>query len=260
MDDNFITIENVSKTYKNGNEKIRALESVSLRIRQGSFTCIVGGSGCGKTTLLNLLAGFEKPDSGHISIAGKLVDKPSYNRQVIFQNYGLLPWRTVAGNIAFALENVKGISKKEIQEKVHIYAELVGLSRFKEVYPHQLSGGMKQRVAVARALSVNPDVIFMDEPFGALDAITKMKLQDEILEICLREKKTIVMITHDIDEAAYLGDRILVMRSNPGHIFRDLPVSLLKPRHRNAPDYQHLRAGLLEALGLAVEVQEDYSI
>lgn len=247
----FIKVDNVSKTYRSGRDTVVALSNLSISIERGSFVNIIGGSGCGKTTLLNLLAGFERPDSGSVYIDGKPVEKPNFKHQTIFQSYGLLPWRTVAGNVALALENLRGLTRREKQAKIHHNLELVGLQGYQNFYSHQLSGGMKQRVSIARALAAEPDTIFMDEPFGALDAINRMKLQDELITICELSNKTIVMVTHDVDEAVYLGDRVLVMKSNPGRLVLDIGINLSRPRHRNQGDFLSLRSKLLEALDLA---------
>jgi len=257
----FIEVRNITKMYVNSGGTSVALDNVSLDIEKGSFVCIIGGSGCGKTTLINLLAGFEHPDNGSIFIDGQQVEKPVFRHQTIFQNYGLLPWRTVEGNVSFALENVRDISHHQKAKQVLEFIELVGLMSCREMYPHQLSGGMKQRVAIARALAARPDVIFMDEPFGALDAINRMKLQDEMLNICAQQRKTIVLITHDIDEALYLGDRIVVMKPRPGRIAHEVIPATRKPRERNGESFLHQRAELLELLDLAARHKDvDYKI
>lgn len=253
----YIEIDKLSKTYEGG---VRALSSVSLDIEKGQFVCIVGGSGCGKSTLLNLVAGFESPSEGKVIIGGEEVTRPSKNRQMIFQNYGLFPWRTVEGNVAFALEDANGISQTDKKAKVREALQTVGLEAFASSFPHQLSGGMKQRVAVARTLAAQPEVVFMDEPFGALDAITKMKLQDEVRKIVTDGTRTVLMITHDIDEAIYLGDRILVMKPHPGRVFKDIKVPLSFPRQRTNPEFVYLRSKLLEDLDLAVNIEPEYVI
>lgn len=253
----FIQIESLSKRYDGG---VLALDSVSLGIEKGEFVCILGGSGCGKSTLLNLVAGFERPSDGRVVIGGEEVKRPSKDRQMIFQNYGLFPWRTVEGNVAFALKDVRHLSADEKKRKVEEALATVGLEAFSASFPHQLSGGMRQRVAVARTLAAEPKVVFMDEPFGALDAITKMKLQDEVRKIVSDGERTVLMITHDIDEAIYLADRILVMKPGPGRVFKDVKVSFSFPRQRTAPDFLYLRSQLLEYLDLAVNLEADYVI
>ncbi len=255
-----IEIQGVSKTYQTAEKTITALGDINLSIERGSFVCIIGGSGCGKSTLLNIIAGFERPSAGQVLIDGREVRKPSKNRQMIFQSYGLFPWRTVAGNVRFSVENDKNIDRTDIDRRVHDSLATVGLESFADAFPHQLSGGMKQRVAVARALAAEPDIVFMDEPFGALDAITKMKLQDEVRKICDNGTRTVIMITHDIDEAIYLSDRILVMKPNPGRIFQDINVKIGFPRQRTSADFVHLRSKLLQYLDLAINIAPEYSI
>ncbi len=213
----YIKIDHVTTVYGNGKNAVTALKDVSLDIMKGEFICLIGASGCGKSTLLNSIAGFEKISSGSISIAGKPVTKPRIEYITIFQNYGLLPWRTVLANVQLGMKKV-GIPKQEWDERARKYIKQVGLEGFEKRYPHQLSGGQQQRVAIARALAVDPDVLFMDEPFGALDAITRAKLQDDVLNLAKEEKKTIVFVTHDIEEAVYLADRIVVLQPNPGRI------------------------------------------
>lgn len=247
----YIEVKNISKTYNNSGRPTVALQNISLSIEKGSFVCIIGGSGCGKTTLLNVLAGFERADQGDIYIDGQRVERPVFRHQTIFQNYGLLPWRNVEGNVRFALENIGEISEKQKARMVLEQLDLVGLGPHRKLYPHQLSGGMKQRTAIARALVTQPDVLFMDEPFGALDAISRMKLQDEVRIICDDHQRTIVCITHDIDEALYLADKVVVMKADPGHITDIITPWGNKPRQRNSEEFLHQRAELLELLDLA---------
>ena len=208
----YINISNVSKRFTRKGQEFTALDHVNLTIEKGEFICLLGPSGCGKSTLLNAIAGFELPTSGSITINGEEVRKPNPKHVTIFQNYGLLPWRNVVRNVELALESVK-CTKAERREKAEKYLKMVGLENFMEASPHQLSGGMQQRVAIARALTAEPDIIFMDEPFGALDAITRIKLQDDILDIQKSQKKTIIFVTHDIEEAVYLADRVVVMQN-----------------------------------------------
>ena len=226
---------------------------MTLGIEKGEFICLLGPSGCGKSTLLNALAGFETVDEGSVKINGQEVKEPSPGNVTIFQNYGLLPWRTVLKNVELGLEakKVPKVQKREIAEKT---LDLVGLSNFKNAYPNQLSGGMKQRVSIARALAVSPDIIFMDEPFGALDAITRMKLQDDILQIAREEKKTIIFVTHDIEEAVFLADRIVVMTPNPGKIKSIINVGLTSGnRDRTSDDFILLRDKVFEILNMKHE-------
>lgn len=245
----YIEIENVTKQFKQNDKTFMVLDDVSLSINQGEFICLLGPSGCGKTTLLNILAGFEKATSGNVLIDGQNVIKPTSRYVTIFQNYGLLPWRSVRRNVELGLESKKmpKSQRKEISEK---YIRLVGLEKFMNSHPTQLSGGMQQRVAIARALAVSPDIIFMDEPFGSLDAMTRLKMQDDILEITRSQNKTIVFVTHDIDEAVYLADRIIVMTPNPGRIKEIIPVQLKNPRNRNGDDFIQIRNKIFSLFGI----------
>ena len=226
-----IVVNNVTKIYKSDNKEYMALENVNFNIDEGEFVCLLGPSGCGKSTLLNMMAGFEKPTDGEILIDNEIVDKPRIDRLTIFQDYGLLPWRSVEKNVELGLESLK-ISKdkrKEISEK---YIKLVGLEKFKNHHPSELSGGMKQRVAIARALASRPKILFMDEPFGALDPITRVKLQEDILKIHKEERMTIIFVTHDVEEAVYLGSKIVILSPNPGKVAKiiDNDVSRIDDR------------------------------
>jgi NitT/TauT family transport system ATP-binding protein len=239
----------VSKTYKQNSALINALEDVSLTIERREFVCFLGSSGCGKTTLLNLLAGFEAPSSGRILIDGVTIKEPSPKYVTIFQNYGLLPWRTVQKNVELGLE-AKKLPKKEIHDLSSKYISLVGLEKNSKAHPHQLSGGMQQRAAIACALALDPDIIFMDEPFGALDALTRVKMQDEISNIQRLQKKTIVFVTHDIEEAVFLADRIVIMAH--GKIKSSIQVNLGEHRNRTGDDFSRMRNTVFtgfEALG-----------
>ena len=231
-----IEVENLSITFTQNQSEMTALKNVSLGIEKGEFICLLGPSGCGKSTLLNAMAGFLKPSEGSIKIDGQNVQRPSISYVTIFQNYGLLPWRTVEKNIALGLE-AKKIPKEERKKIVKKYIDLVGLNGSEKKRPSQLSGGMQQRVAIARALAVDPEILFMDEPFGALDAITRMKLQDDILDICHNTQKTIVFVTHDIEEAIFLADRVIIMDANPGRIKAIVKISLGKDRDRTSEDF-----------------------
>ncbi|WP_186428612.1 ABC transporter ATP-binding protein [Clostridium sp. BSD9I1] len=239
----FIKINNVSKIYKNNNDKkseFKSLDNVNLTIEKGEFICLLGPSGCGKSTLLNLIAGFDKPSAGEIFINGNEVKEPSPNYVTIFQNYGLLPWRSVKKNVELGLE-AKKISKEERSKIADEYIELVGLSKFSKHHPSQLSGGMQQRVAIARALAVDPEIIFMDEPFGALDAMTRMNMQDEISNIWDEKKKTIIFVTHDIEEAVFLADRIVIMTPGPGKIKSIINVPMGRKRDRTSEEFLKIR-------------------
>lgn len=255
----YIEIKEAGKTFIQNGNVFCALDKVSLSIEKGEFVCLLGPSGCGKSTLLNAIAGFDTVNEGSIKINGSEVVKPSIENVTIFQNYGLLPWRNVLKNVELGLESKKipKTQRKEIAEK---YIELVGLSEFKKNYPKQLSGGMQQRVAIARALAVEPEMIFMDEPFGALDAITRMKLQDDILKIAKREKKTIIFVTHDIEEAIFLADKIVIMTPNPGKIKSIVNVDLRSNRDRTADDFIALRDKIFEIFNMKHTEEIDYFI
>ena len=203
---------------------------------KGEFVCLLGPSGCGKTTLLHTVAGFVKASSGQVSIHGEKVEKPDIRRMMIFQNYGLLPWRSVQKNVELGLESKK-VPKAQRKEIAAHYLDLVGLGHCKEKHPYQLSGGMQQRVAIARALAVEPEVLFMDEPFGALDAITRMRLQDDVRRLSVEEKKTILFVTHDIEEAIILADRVVVMEPDPGRIKSIVKIQLGHERDRTSDEF-----------------------
>lgn len=231
-----------------GNQQL-ALSEVDLEIQSGEFVCLVGPSGCGKTTLINLMAGFDTPSSGAVVIDGQVVKGPDPDHIMIFQDYGLYPWRTVRGNVMFGLQ-ARGIPKGEAHDKAMAVLELVGLLASADKHPHELSGGMKQRVAIARALAVEPSVLFMDEPFAALDAFTRLHLQDELLRIWQEKRPTVIFVTHDLDEAITLGQRIVLMAPNPGRIQRVLDVKLAYPRERTDSSFAVFRKELFEAFHL----------
>jgi len=255
----YIDVRDVSRIYPKKDGSFTALDHVNLTVEQGEFICLLGPSGCGKSTLLSILAGFDHPTTGSASIDGASVTAPSIRYVTIFQNYGLLPWRTVEKNVELGLESLhQGVAER--RETALRYLKLVGLERFAEHYPSELSGGMQQRVAIARALAVDPDILFMDEPFAALDAITRMNLQDEISAICREQKKTIIFVTHDIDEAIVLADRIVIMTPNPGKIKTILPVDLHGRRDRTSPDFLHIRDKVFTAFSLKPEDKTEYYI
>nr|WP_309141318.1 ABC transporter ATP-binding protein [Streptomyces composti] len=205
--------------------RLTALDGIDLEIAAGEFTVLVGPSGCGKSTLLDLLGGLTRPDGGRILLDGAPVTGPGLDRGIVFQQYALLPWRTAQGNVEFGLE-ATGVPRRERAERAREFLDLVGLAGFEDRHPHELSGGMRQRVAIARSLAYDPDVLLMDEPFAALDAQTREVLQDELLRIWQRTGKTVVFITHGIDEAVYLGQRVAVMTSRPGRIKQIVRVEL----------------------------------
>ncbi len=203
-----------------------ALEGVDLKVAAGEFLALVGPSGCGKSTVLDLVSGLTKPSSGTVLVDGEAITGPGLDRSVVFQQYTLLPWRTAVANVEFALEAVGGLTKAGRKERAQEYLELVGLTEFANRYPHELSGGMKQRVAIARSLSYRPEVLLMDEPFGALDAQTRERLQEELVQIWQRTGTTVVFITHDIEEAVFLGQRVAVMSNRPGRIKEVVNIDL----------------------------------
>lgn len=224
-----VRIKSVSKTYKGTHSDVLALNDVNLDIYNNEFVCVIGSSGCGKSTLLNILAGLDTPSSGTIEIDSKPIDGTGTDRGVVFQQYALFPWLTVAKNVAFGLK-IKKIPKHKINDIVEHYLKAVGLMDFKNSYPKELSGGMKQRVAIARAYAVNPKILLMDEPFGALDAQTRAQLQTELLNTWEKEKKTCFFITHDVDEAVFLAQRVVIMSPRPGRIKSIVEVPLELPR------------------------------
>ena len=215
-----------------------ALEGVDLKVAAGEFIALVGPSGCGKSTVLDLVSGLTKPSAGEVLVDGERITGPGLDRSVVFQQYTLLPWRTAAANVEFALEAVGGLSKAGRKERAAEYLELVGLTEFANRYPHELSGGMKQRVAIARSLSYHPQVLLMDEPFGALDAQTRERLQEELVQIWQRTGTTVVFITHDIEEAVFLGQRVAVMSNRPGRIKEIVKIDL----DRSASDEVDIRS------------------
>ena len=208
-----------------------ALSDVGFKVERGEFVTIVGPSGCGKSTLLMLVAALLKPTAGTLTLNGAAIQKPGSDRALVFQDFALLPWRTVIDNVELGLE-LKGVPKTQRREAARRYVQMVGLRAFENNYPHQLSGGMRQRVGIARALSVEPEVLLMDEPFGALDAITRQTLQDDLLALAAEKRMTTVFITHDLEEAIYLGDRVYVLGANPGRVVETIDVGLTRPRNQ----------------------------
>lgn len=232
-----IKVEGVSHSFvdRQTSESVHALDGVDLSIREGTLLTIVGPSGCGKSTLLNAIAGLLLPSEGRIQVDGELIQGPGRDRGVVFQDLAILPWRTVQRNIAHGLEIARA-PKSEIQEKVGYFVDLMGLKGFEKRYPHELSGGMKQRVAVARTWAADPEVILMDEPFAAVDAQTRLTLQEELIRVSVATGKTIIFITHNVDEAVFLGDQILVMTRRPGRIKASFVNNTLRSQ-RNWQDF-----------------------
>lgn len=252
-----LLIEDVSKSFETATGTLSVLEHIDLSVADGELLVIVGHSGCGKSTLLKNIAGLEEPTSGKILLDGKPLSGPGPDRAMIFQEHRLFPWMDIVDNVAFGLHE---LPKKERLEVARSYLSLVGLSEFEHAYPSELSGGMSQRAAIARALATKPEVLLLDEPFGALDALTKMDLQDEILNIREREATTMVMVTHDIDEAVYLADRIVVMSSRPGRIEEIVPVELGRPRERGSADFAWYTKRILDHFLKPREKKFDYVI
>lgn len=224
-----IEVRDVSRIFALGKEQFIALDQVNLDLAENEFVTVVGPSGCGKSTLMNILAGLDEPTSGTAKVAGEVVAGPGPERGVIFQQYALFPWLTVRHNVEFGLRTA-GIAKAERRERAEHFIELVGLTQFADALPKMLSGGMKQRCAIARAYAVNPSILLMDEPFGALDALTRVRLQEQLLDTWSRDKRTVMFITHDVDEAVILANRVVVMAARPGRIFDIVDVDLPYPR------------------------------
>ncbi len=249
-----VFIENVSKVYPTAQGPYPVLEDVNLTVYNGEFVCVIGHSGCGKTTLLNMVSGFNKPSTGEVRLRSHKITRPGPDRMMVFQNYCLLPWKTAFENVHLAVKRVyPDKSKAEQHEIVREHLELVGLTEAANKRPHQLSGGMKQRVAIARALAIRPEVLILDEPFGALDAITKEELQEELLKIWQDHRCTVLMITHDIDEALFLSDRLVMMTNGPSaHIGEILEIPFERPRVRSRimedPRFYELRNEALDFL------------
>ena len=237
----------VSKQFELQGQRIDALRDAHLRVRKGEFVCLIGASGCGKSTLLRIVAGFEEPTRGKALMWSTPITGPGPERGMVFQDYGLFPWLTVRGNIGFG-PAARGRPAAEVRDTVERFITLVGLQRFADAYPHQLSGGMKQRVAIARVLANDAEIVLMDEPFGALDAMTRERLQDELLEIWQRTGLTVLFVTHSIEEAIFLGDRIVVMSPGPGRIETEIAVELPRPRAVVAADFNDLRRDLSQRL------------
>ncbi len=244
-----LEIRNLSKTFSTEEGEMAALENISIEVTPAEFLCIIGPSGCGKTTLLRMVAGLDHPSSGEIILDGKEVKGPSPDRGMVFQEFSLFPWRTVLKNVEFGLE-IKGVGDKARREIAEKYIELVGLQGFENHYPYELSGGMKQRVAIARALATEPSILLMDEPFGSVDAQTRNILQEELLEIWKRTKRTILFVTHSVDEAVYLADRVAVMSARPGCLVKCLYIDIPRPRKRTSMEVNEFREQLLMLLSL----------
>ncbi len=250
-----IQVRNLWMTFpgKTKDTPVHVLENVSLEVKRGEFVCIVGPSGCGKSTLLNIVGGFLKPSSGEVLVEGKPVTGPDPKRIFVFQENGVFPWLNVEDNVGFGLLKKSAAERREI---VSHYIEMVGLTGFGKSYPRELSGGMRQRVEIARALASSPDIIYMDEPFGALDFITRMKMRADLVRIWREEKKTILFVTHDIEEAVQLADTVLVMSKRPATVSLRLPIGLPRPRDLDSPGYLEARDHVFRDMGMSLKVGE----
>jgi NitT/TauT family transport system ATP-binding protein len=246
-----LQVENLNVIFTRDGKSTAVLQDINLEVSEGEFVCLVGPSGCGKSTLLNTLGGFLSPTSGTVSIDGEVVRGPDPRRIFVFQERGVFPWLTVEGNIGFGLFK---LAHSERQVRIAHYVKMVGLGGFEDAYPSELSGGMKQRLEVARALAVNPDMLYLDEPFGALDSITRHTMRGELLRIWETERKTIVFVTHDIDEAVQLADRVVVMSARPAVIQQIVKIDIPHPRDISSPRYLELRDGILQQIGLAHKI------
>ena len=244
MPESLLRAENVGKVYPGGTE---ALRGASLVIRQGDFVCLIGASGCGKSTLLRLIAGFETPGTGTLLMNGRPIAGPGPDRGMVFQDYGLVPWLTVRANVAFG-PRARGLPAAEVEARADRFVDMVGLQAFAGAYPHQLSGGMKQRVAIARVLANDAALVLMDEPFGALDAMSRERLQAELLQLWAETGLTIVFVTHSIEEALVLAGRVVLMSPGPGRIVGETAVHLPRPRDVSSPAFNELRRELTNAL------------
>ncbi|MHC5542332.1 ABC transporter ATP-binding protein, partial [Singulisphaera rosea] len=251
-----LSLRDVSKTFRaDDGTTMLALDRLSLNVAEGEMVALIGPSGCGKSTLLRLIAGLDAPNSGELQVGSELIEGPGAERGLMFQDPSLFPWKSVRRNIESGLV-ARGVLRRHRGE-VEEYLRLVGLDAFADAYPHQLSGGMAQRAALARALINHPKVLLLDEPLGALDQFTRMRMQDEVIRIWQARRTTMILVTHDIDEALYMSDRIVIMTPRPGRIDRQIDVSLERPRHRNDPRFLGLRAEILEMLHFAGEGHSD---
>lgn len=242
-----LEINRLTKVFKTDKLAVTALENVDLRVRKGDFVSIVGMSGCGKTTLLRIVAGLEDDFEGAVALEGNPITGPGVDKGVVFQEHRLLPWQSVGENVGFGLVNRPQAERAELVTR---YLRLVGLEKFANAYPGQLSGGMAQRAAIARSLVTKPRILLLDEPFGALDAMTRMYMQKELEKIWLEEKVTMIMVTHDVEEALYLSDVVVLMSCRPGRVKKVIPVGLARPRHRDHPDFVALKRELLDEFHL----------
>lgn len=242
-----IVVRGLNKVFQRKSDELVVLENVDLTVEAGEFVCLLGPSGCGKSTLMNIIGGFETATSGTVTIDGARVEGPDARRVFVFQEYGVFPWASVWDNVALGLRK---LGRDEQNARIQHYIDLVGLKGFEKTYPSELSGGMRQRVAVARALAVKPDVVFMDEPLGALDSLTRLKMRAELLRIWQEEGMTILFVTHDVEESMQLADRVVVMSPRPGRIAEIVPIGAPHPREVDGPEYATTKARLYGLLGV----------
>jgi len=247
----FLHIQNVQKSFTNRGKTEQVLKDIDLHIKEGEFVSLLGPSGCGKSTLLSIVAGLTNPSEGSVLIDNQRITKPGKDRGMVFQQAALFPWLSVEENVMFPLK--KEMKKKEAREIAHKYLKLVQLSPYAKHSPHELSGGMQQRVAIARALAMNPRVLLMDEPFGALDEQTRMRLHDELESIWLETKKTILFVTHSIQEAVKLSDRIIVMGTHPGTVLKDIQVKIERPREKHIQEIAQYEQMIMELLKTEID-------
>lgn len=257
-----LKIEHMNKSFPVESGTLEVLNDITLTVQNGEFISIVGYSGCGKSTLLRIVGGLEIKDSGIFQVEGKNINGPGLDRGMIFQESRLFPWLKVRDNVLYGLskEEKKKLSREEREKLVKKYLELVELNGFEDAYPKQLSGGMQQRASIARTLIGNPDILLLDEPFGALDAITRINMQQEIIKIWQNTHKTMILVTHDIDEAVYLSDRVVVLSSRPGKIKKIIDIELPRPRQRTAIEFSELRRKIFKEFIVDEEIYEDYVI
>jgi len=246
-----VVFEGISKVFGKKGEDLLVLDDVDLTVSEGEFVCLLGPSGCGKSTLLNIAAGFEQPSEGRVRVDGEEVAGPDPRRVFVFQEYGIFPWASVWDNIVLGIRHQ---TKEEQHEVAQGVIDLVGLTGFERAYPMELSGGMKQRVEVARALAVSPDVIYMDEPFGALDSLTRLTMRAELIRIWTERRPTILFVTHDVDEAVQVAERVVVLSARPGRIADIVDVDMSHPRDLGSPEYGRIKNRLYELLGVSNQV------
>lgn len=243
-----LLVEGVSKRFQTPRADVHVLDKIDLRVEEGEIVCLVGPSGCGKTTLLDIMAGLTKPDQGRVLADGQAVEGPGRHRLMMFQESALFPWLDVFGNVMFGLKRKPGLSDGERRKIADFHLRLVGLEKFKHAYVHELSGGMKQRVALARSLAPDPRLLLMDEPFAALDAITREQLYQDLQDIWQTQRRTMVFVTHDVREAACLGDRVFLLSASPGRLREEFTISLPRPRDPNSPELAAVAQRITHAL------------